>query len=221
MAFPIRCCLVLIAFTFGAVAPAAAEPKRVVLLHSFGRDFKPWSDYGRAIRTELDRQSPSPLNIDEHSLIFSRFSNAANPEHAFVDYLRAIYADKQPDLIVSIGASAAGFVQRHRDELFLRTPMVLAATDYRDVRSLTDNDTAVTVFLDFLGAVENILRVLPDTKNVEVVVGDSPNDKVWIEKWTKALEPLEKRISITLYNKLSFEDVLKRAAALPPHTAIF
>src|SRR6476646_9918753 len=47
---------------------AAAEPKKVVLLHSFGRDFKPWGEYARAIRTELERRSPWQLEISDHSL---------------------------------------------------------------------------------------------------------------------------------------------------------
>ncbi|SDR64282.1 hypothetical protein SAMN05519103_09619 [Rhizobiales bacterium GAS113] len=31
---------------FGMADPAAAEPKRVFLLHSFGRDFSPLSEFG-------------------------------------------------------------------------------------------------------------------------------------------------------------------------------
>jgi hypothetical protein len=53
----------------------AAESKRVMLLHSFGRDFKPWSEYAKAIRMELDRQSPWPLDITENSLVTARFSD--------------------------------------------------------------------------------------------------------------------------------------------------
>jgi len=48
---------------------SAAEPKRVMILHSFGRDFKPWIEYAKAIRTELDRQSPWPLEIIDQSLM--------------------------------------------------------------------------------------------------------------------------------------------------------
>src|SRR5918993_2780807 len=222
MAFPIRCCLLLIAFIFGAVGPAAAKPKRVILLSSYGRDFMPWSAYVKAIRTELDRQSASPLNIDDHSLVSVRFSED-NQEQPFVDYLRAIYAKQRPDLIISIGAPAAAFVQRHRDELFPATPMVLAAVDYRRVRdtALTENDTVVAVSINFLAAVENILRVLPDTKNVDVVVGNSPSEKNFAEEWAKQLKPLESRTAFTWYNQLSFDDILKRAAALPPHTVLF
>jgi hypothetical protein len=34
-------------------------------------------------------------------------------------------------------------------------------------------------------------------------------------------KPLENRIAFTWYDDLSFEDILKHAAALPPHSAIF
>ena len=50
---------------FACATAWAAEPKRVLVLHSFGRDFKPWSEHAKAIRTELDRQSPWPLEIIE------------------------------------------------------------------------------------------------------------------------------------------------------------
>jgi hypothetical protein len=46
-----------------------------MLLHSFGRDFKPWSEYAKAIRIELNRQSPWPLDIQDHPLITARFSD--------------------------------------------------------------------------------------------------------------------------------------------------
>ena len=54
--------------SFACSVALAAEPKRVLVLHSFGRDFKPWSEHAKAIRTELDRQSPWPLEIIDKSL---------------------------------------------------------------------------------------------------------------------------------------------------------
>jgi hypothetical protein len=68
----------------------AAEPKRVLMLHSFGRDFKPWKDYASAIRSELERQSPWPLDIRDQSLVSARSSNE-DPEVPFIEYLRALY----------------------------------------------------------------------------------------------------------------------------------
>jgi signal transduction histidine kinase len=193
-----------------------------MLLHSFGRDFKPWSEYGKAIRAELDRQSPWPVDTIEYSLVTARSSDE-NPEAPFVEYLRALFAKRPLDLIVSIGAPAAAFVQRHRQQLFAATPMVFTAVDQRRVQysNLTANDVAVAVNINYLSAFENILQVLPDTKDVIVVVGTSPIEKFWKEAIGKEVEPLANRIKLSWTDELSFEALLKQASALPPHTAIF
>ena len=34
---------------------AADEPKTVLILHSYGQNFKPWSEYSKALRQELER----------------------------------------------------------------------------------------------------------------------------------------------------------------------
>ena len=203
-------------------ATLAAESKRVMVLHSFGRDFKPWSDNAKAIHTELERQSPWPLDIIEHSLEIARSSDQ-NPEGPFADYLSALFAKQGLDLIVSIGAPAAAFIQRHRQRLFPATPMLFTAVDQRRVQysTLTSNDAVVAVAINYFGAIENILQVLPDTKNVAVVVGTSPIEKYWREEIGKEVKPFENRIAFTWYNQLSFEDILKHAAALPAQSAIF
>ena len=214
--------VIFLAASLGCPAGFAAEPKQVVLLHSFGRDFKPWSEYARAIRIELDRQSPWPLDITEHSLVTAR-SPDEDPEVTFVEYLRALAAKRPPDIIVSIGAPAAAFVQRHRQRLFATTPMVFTAVDQRRVQysSLTANDAVVALRINYLSAFENILQVLPDTKHVIVVVGTSPIEKFWKEAIGKEVEPLANRIKLLWTDELSFEALLKQASALPPHTAIF
>src|SRR6476646_3668145 len=206
------------------VCPAAlaVEPNQVLLLHSFGRDFKPWSEYARTIRMELNQQSPWPLDITEHSLVTAR-SPDEDPEAPFVEYLRALFAKRPLDLIVSIGAPATAFVQRHRQRLFATTPMVFTAVDQRRVEysSLTAYDAAVPVRINYLSAFENILQVLPDTKDVIVVVGASPIEKFWKEAIGKEVEALASRIKLSWTDELSFEALLKQASALPPHTAIF
>ncbi len=222
-----RICAIAGLFAFvaawlGCPTGFAAEPKRILVLHSFGRDFKPWSEYGNAIRAELDRQSPWPLDIIDYSLVSARFSDE-NPEAPFVEYLRALFAKRPLDLIVSIGAPAASFVQRNRQRLFAATPMVLMAVDQRRVQyfNLTAADAAVTVTINYLAAFENILQVLPDTKDVIVVVGASPIERFWKDAIGKEVQPLASQVKISWTDELSFEALLNQASALPPHTAIF
>ena len=212
----------IVFFIAGWAVADAAEPKRVMLLHSFGREFKPWSEYSRTIRTELERQSPGPLDITDHSLVTARSSDE-DPEPAFVEYLRALHARRPLDLIVSLGAPAVAFVQRHRANLFANTPMVFTAVDERRVRFsvLTPNDTVVPVHIDYLDAIKNILQVLPETRNVVMIVGTSPIERFWQDEISKTVKQLAERVNFIWTNTLSFEDILKQAAALPPNTAIF
>lgn len=210
--------------------PASAQPqqksqngpKRVLLLHSFGRDFKPWSEYGKAIRTELDRQSPWPIDLIEHSLVSARFGEE-DPEKPLADYLQALFAKHAPDLIVSIGAPAAAFIQRHRPRLFADTPMVFTAVEQRRVQfsNLTANDAVVAARIDYLAAFENILRVLPDTKNITVVVGTSPIETFWREAIAKEVAPVAGRVTLSWTDQWSFEQLLQNAANMPPQSAIF
>ena len=200
----------------------ATEHKEVLILHSFGREFRPWNEYAEQIRGELDRQSPWPLDVREHSLETARSDNL-NPELPFVEYLGALYADHAPDLIVAMGAPAAAFIQRQRDQLFPDTPAVFTAIEQRRLKSsgLTSNDAVVAVTLDFRFLFESFLQISPDTKTVAVVNGHSPNELFWRDEIQKQLRPLENRIDIRWYDNLSFQDILKQTASLPPHSAIF
>jgi signal transduction histidine kinase len=217
------CLLVLAAILPGPASSAPHwESKRVLVLHSFGRDFRPWSEYALSIKAELKRQSPWPLDIQEHSLLTARL-NDLEPEAPFVDYLRSLYQSRPPDIVISIGAPAARFVQKFRTQLFPDTPMVLTAVEQRlvDHAGLTDNDTVVSVHNDFSGFFGSILQVLPDTRTIAVVIGASPLEKFWLDEAKKEAKPFENRVAFVWYADLSFEDILKRAAALPPHTVLF
>lgn len=218
-------CLVVLA---AAIVPGPAssaprgEPKRVLMLHSFGRDFLPWSEYARTIRTELEQQSPWPLDLQEHNLLSARFNNPG-PEAPFVDYLRSLYSGSPPDVVLSIGAPAARFVQKYRAQLFPTTPMVLTAVEQRMVNraDLTDSDTVISVQNDFPAFFASILRVLPDTEKIAVITGASPLEKIWLAELKREAIPFESKVTFVWYADLPFEEILRRASTLPPHTVLF
>src|SRR4051812_49214105 len=91
----------------------AVEPKRILVLHSFSREVKPWKDMSAEIHAELARQSPWPLDIVDHSIV-TAWNEDDKSEARFVDYLDALFKREPIDLIMSIGAPAANFAQRHR-----------------------------------------------------------------------------------------------------------
>lgn len=101
--------------------------------------------------------------------------------------------------------------------------MVLTAVEQRLVNraELTDNDAVVSVYDDFSGFFGSILRVLPDTQTIAVVIGASPLEKLWLDEAKREAKPFENRVAFVWYADLSFEEILKQATALPPHTVLF
>src|SRR3954466_3492580 len=143
----------------------AGQPKKILLLHTFGPNFEQGAAWSREIQRELNKQSPWPLNIQEHSLVTALDGDDA-ADAKFVEYLKALYAQRPPDLIVAINAPAAPFVPQHTADLFPTTPMLLAVIELRRVEQslLSEQDAVVGVRFDQVALVENILRLLPETK---------------------------------------------------------
>ncbi len=201
----------------------AGQPKNILFLHSFGQNFQQGAAWSREISYELNRLSPWPLDIQEQSLVTARNGDDA-AEAKFVEYLKALYARRPPDLIVAINAPAARFVQHHRTELFPTTPMLLAVVELRRVEQslLSERDAVVGVRFDQVALVENILRLLPDTKAIAFIIGNSPNERYWAAEQQRILGPLLKnRVELIFYNERPFEAILKEVSNLPPHSAIF
>jgi signal transduction histidine kinase len=201
----------------------AAQPKQILFLHPYGQNFQTWITWKKEIRNELSRQSPWPLDIQEHSLVTARNGDDA-AEAKFVEYLNALYAQRPPDLIVAIGGPAARFVQQHRTDLFPTTPMLLAVVEERRVEQsmLSEQDAVVGVRFDQVALVQNILRLLPETKTIAMIIGNSPPERFWVGEHKRILGPLlENKVELIFYNERTFEEILKEVASLPPHSAIF
>jgi hypothetical protein len=202
----------------GADAPPV---KRVLILHSFGRNFAPFNAASSGFRTELARQSTAPIEFLEASLETARFVEGGS-EAPFVDYLRALFADRPPHLLVPFGAPAMSFLQRHHDKLFPGVPLLVGVADKRRLSgaNLGPDATAVGVNLDLPGIVENILRLRPGTTNIDVVIGNSPLEKFWLAQLREDFQPFAKRIHFNWLNELSFDEMRRRVATLPPDSAV-
>ena len=214
--------IALLLATLGQCQAADPAPKRVLILQSFGLRSKPWSDYAQAIRTEIGLHSQSSVEFLEHSLV-NRGHSQEKLEGAFVDYLSTVYTGHPPHLIVALGAPAASFIQRHRQRIFPMVPMIITAVDRRVVQyeKLTDNDAVVSFTNDVPLLFENIMRVLPDTKTIAIVNGTSQIERFWTEEMRRDLASLAGRVELKWYDELPFDELLKKAEHLPPHTAIF
>lgn len=206
-----------------AAPDPAHQPKFVLFLQSYGPSFQPFATWSGETRRELIRQSPWPLNFQEHSLVTAVAGNDS-AEAQFVAYLTSLYAQTPPDLIVAFGGPAARFVQKYRTGLFPAAPMLLAAVNTRriDPSLLSPRDAVVGTLVEHVPLFENILRLLPRTRTIAVIIGNSPPEQLWIKELRQELEPLlGDRVELRFYNDRPFAETLQELANLPPYSAIF
>lgn len=200
---------------------ASASSKRVLLLHSFGLDAPPWSEYSRHLRAELAGRLPNEIDLFEATLETARLPGEPN-DTPFADYLTALFGKHSPDLVITVAAPAAAFVQRHRQRLFPHTPLLLTGLEQRRYTpSGSSNEVAVPSKIDLFAAIQNILKVLPATDHIAIVLGASPLERYWKEQIRSAVEPLNGRVSFTWFNNLSFDEMLQQTSTLPPRSAVF
>ena len=210
-------------FCWFQLARRLAQPKKVLFLHTFGPNFEQGAAWSREIQKELNRQSPWPLNIQEQSLVTALDGDDA-AEAKFVEYLGTLYAQRAPDLIVALGAPAARFVQQHKPDMFPKTPMLLAAVEVRRIEPslLSEQDAVAGARYDQVAAIENVLRLLPETKAIAIILGNSPGERFWAGEHQRILGPLLKnKVELIFYGQQPLAEILKGVASLPPHTAIF
>ena len=200
---------------------AAADAKRILLIHSFAQEFSPWREYAYHVRAELRRQLPGPVEIFEASLATARLTDKTLDD-AFAQYLGTLSARYNLDLVVTIGAPAANFFLKVREQTFPAVPMIFTGVEKRRVTlsDLTTSDVVVPSMVDHVGIIDHIQHLLPATDHVAVVIGNSPNEKFWVESISNELKPFTGRVTFTWLNELPFEDMLKRVAALPPRSVI-
>ena len=178
-------------------AALAADAKQMLLIHSFGQEFSPWREYSYHIRAELRRQLPGSVEIFEASLATARLTDKTLDD-VFAQYLGTLSARYNLDLVVTIGAPAANFFLKVREQTFPAVPMIFTGVEKRRVSlsDLTTSDVVVPSMVDHVGIIDHIQRLLPATDHVAVVTGNSPNEKFWVESISNELKPFTGRVTV-------------------------
>lgn len=208
----------------GTTLLGQVEPthRRVLLIHSFARDFAPFSSVAHRFRSELTRQNQQPVEFFEASLQTIQPGETAQVE-ALVAFLAATFRDSPPDLVVPMGAPAAIFYQTHRDRLFPGVPMLVAGADQRRLKEMTASEGIVkaSLELDLPGLLEDVLAVRPETRRIYFATGITPLERFWetevLRTWREKRGDLE---YISLSDQ-SVEQMQETVMTLPPDSALF
>ncbi len=210
-------CLLFAAFLCKAEPPV----RQVLILHSLDRGNLIIDSFTGNFRVDLDQRAGRPVNVVQIVVGPTGFVGA--PEQAVVDYIRSTFTNRHnPDLIVTVGGPAAVFARKHRKELFPGTPLLFTSVDQRFLSAapLGRNEAAVSVSNNFPGLIDDILQLLPRTRQVFVVTGSGQLGQFWRRQLEDEFKPFNGRLTFIWSSDLTLSEALRRCASLPPDSAI-
>jgi signal transduction histidine kinase len=206
-----------------AAANAAAQPVRQVLvLQAVDRGNLSIDQFTGNFRVELDKRSEAPVNVVQ--IVLGPTGSVAASDHTVVDYIRSAFVGRaSPDLIMTVSGPAAVFARKYRQQLFPDTPLLFASLDrrYLDDAPLGDNETAVAVTNDYPRILDDMLQVLPQTRQVFVVIGSGQFAQFWHRELADQFRRFHDRLTFVWLDDLSFPEIVRRCASLPDNSAIF
>lgn len=210
--------LVLAAFPCSGAGPSF----RILIIHSFGRDYAPFHLVASQFRTELAKRSPRPVEFVEASLEMARFDGAER-DLPLVEFLRSVFKEDAPDLLVPVGAPAALFCQRHRQELFTEVPSLVVGIDQRRLTEIGGGprDLAVSVGFDLPQLIGDILMLRPQTRKVFVVMGSAPLEQFWEREMRREWSSRFPDLTFHWLSNQSLEEIRETVGRAPPDSAVF
>ena len=219
----LHCAALAFVLLLGAASSDAQSPVRhVLVLQSFDRGNLIIDAFTGHFRVELDQRAGTPVNVVQVVVGPTGFVSA--PEREVVDYTRAIFAGRpKPDIIMTVGGPASVFARTYRQQLFPDTPLLFTAVDERFLRDapLGEKETAVAVVNDYPRLVEEILQLLPQTRQVFVVAGSGLLSKFWRRELDEEFRRFQGRLTFVWSEELSLPEIVRRCASLPRDSAIF
>ncbi len=202
-----------------AQAADVGAPRRVLILHSERLELPGIAVVDGSIRATLAGGLDGSIEVYSESLDVARFSGDSQ-RRLYRDFLRQRYADKLPDVIVTVGNAALDLLVQHRDTLFPDALVVASQAGLAD-QSRPPWVTGVVARFHMQPSFELILTLHPNTRRVVIVAGASPTDRLFAHRAQRELLEVATTLEVVDLGEATMAHILETVAALPSRTVIF
>ena len=218
--------MVLLGASPNLLASTQEPPEGVLLLYSFrhglsGHDLEKGDDpVFDEVRALLESTG------DETRLHVEYLQLSELPEREYfrqvADDFREAYRGRRISVVYAVNFRALDFLTQHGDSVFPGAAVVFSLVEKRRLHNLKlrANVTGVLQSAPIGETVATILRILPDTKRVFVVVGASETDRFVESVAKEELQPFGREVEAVFPKDRSIDGLLDQVANLPEHSAV-
>ncbi|MFL5236161.1 MAG: ABC transporter substrate binding protein [Rhizomicrobium sp.] len=199
-----------------AVDGRAAEPRRVLMLHAFNYTFPATTAIAEAARKRLLERSSQKIEIDAEFLDLARNKDPAHDLRT-VTFLRDKYAQRPPDLVMTLGSAALPFVMMHRDEIAPNVPVVFTSVSPQTYAAVRPPPQVTGIISEFNldRTLELAERLQPEASRLFVIAGSGDTDRRWQAIARTTLENRERKFEVTYLFELPYAKLVREVSEIP------
>lgn len=206
--------LMLLCITPNTAVASDAPAQNVLVLHSYHKGFEWTDDQNDGLVDRLEQAKTVPVIYTEY-LDWKRYPSKENLER-FYELVKGKYADVRIDVIVTTDDAALDFALKYRHELFNDAPIIFSGVNEVSYSKLPahSNLTGVIENLPTAETVKMALYINPAIRNIYLIFDNSESGLSTGEMVESQIKALNPDLHIYPMNRLSGEEMKRRAASL-------
>lgn len=212
--------LILILVWAGSIGQAqsnsSSTPKRVLLLHHYGREAPAVVLFDQGFEGVLKSVPPTTVEVYRETLETYRFPGEAHTEF-MRKYLKEKYAAGKIDAIVAYTDTTLEFVKRFRNELFPQVPVVYVVSKQPAPGTELPLSTGIWAGPNIKDTLELALALQPSTQHVFVITGQNRMVEVEVQEQLKSFAS---RVRLTYLISRPLDEILTTVKNLPEHSIV-
>lgn len=200
--------------------PEARQNERVLMICELGISAPVAAVATQEIIKTLQNSHHAGLDFYFESLDTNLFSDKAR-QSEIEDWLLRKYRDRKPDVIIAAGPTPLQFLATSQ-RFFPDVPVVFVGTFKQQAQflKLSPRFTGVWFHLEPAKTLEIAAKLQPDTRNVFVVGGSSPLDRLMESIVQSAFRPYADRYTITYLIGSRMPELQAQLEKLPGHSIV-
>jgi signal transduction histidine kinase len=196
--------------------------RRVLIFNDFGSISSPGiATLDQAIAAGL-ASSPYQIELYNENLEATLFPDEAS-QHWFRQWYIRKYADRKPDVIITVGPASLRFMIESHERSFPNVPVIFCGT----TEEMTDQLKPDSHFTGVWGVAQPektliaALHLQPETKHVVVVGGTGAFDRSLEAVTKESLRKYESQFAFTYLTDLDMPALLEQLRRLPSKTIVY
>lgn len=200
--------LILSALLVQPVQAQSLQEKMVLIIHPFTPIYSAHQQFNQGIIDKLNSSTEYKLNYSFEYLDYPRFSHDEEYFDNIAQYLKAKYKKHPPDFIVT-QANVRKLLDTYGQDIFPNVPAIIVQDrvgvpkedgyfDYFFIQQATDIESNI----------ELILGIMPKTKKIYMIIGDSVDERTFTVRLREASQKYMSKAEFVITNNMTYEQMM-------------